>query len=86
MTNQLSFRAKQSIEILKNNGRFVQRLERNNYTQREQFEYRLLTAERSVVPNVGIKTFFEIENLLTHADGGTSVSTYYKLRNAEITQ
>lgn len=86
MTNmpKLSNRAKQAIEVLSNGGRFVKRLERNSYTGREQFQTRLLAtgAYSSVVRGIGIQAFFELEKLgmIEHTDGGTSVSTYYKLK------
>ncbi len=77
----LSRRAQQALDVLKTGGRFVQRLERNSYTGREQFEYRLLKDRSvgSVVRGVGFKTFCEVGHLLSRCDGGTSVSTYYCL-------
>lgn len=87
MTNmpKMSNRAKQAIEVLADGGRFVKRLERNSYTGREQFQTRLLGAKtRGVVSGIGLAAFHELEKLgmLTMAEGGTSVSTYYKLRTA----
>lgn len=85
MTNMPKFssRAKQALEVLSNGGRFVERLERNSYTGREQFQTRLLTGRATgVVKGVGLKAFYELKNagFITLAEAGTSVSTYYKLR------
>lgn len=86
MTNQpnLSPRAQKALDVLANGGRFAIRLERDGYTGREQFAYRLLDDARRVVKGVGLKAFYEIrDTFLVMADGGnTSVSTYYKLRTA----
>lgn len=84
MTNlpELSTRAKRALDVLADGGEFVCRLERNSYTGREQFAYRLLKDGR-VVRGIGLAAFYEIKDrFLTIADGGTSVSTYYKLRRA----
>lgn len=84
MTNlpALSNRAKKALEVLADGGRFVCRLERNSYTGREQFAYRLLKEGR-VVRGVGLSAFYEIKDqFLTICDNNTSVSTYYKLRAA----
>jgi hypothetical protein len=76
----LSSRAKKALDILADGGRFVCRLERNSYTGREQFAYRLLKEGR-VVHGIGLAAFYEIKDqFLTICDGNTSVSTYYKLR------
>jgi len=84
MTNmpELSSRAKKALEVLSEGGQFCCRLERNNYTGREQFQYRLMK-NGHVIKGVGVNVFYEIkEQFLTMAEGGTSVSTYYKLRTA----
>lgn len=84
MTNlpALSNRAQKALDILSNGGKFVCRLERNSYTGREQFAYRLLKDGR-VVRGVGLAAFYEIKDqFLTICDNNTSVSTYYKLRAA----
>ena len=61
-------------------GRFVCRLERNSYTGREQFAYRLLKEGR-VFRGIGLATFYEIKDtFLTICDNNTSVLTYYQLR------
>lgn len=83
MTNmpKLSTRALKALGVLANGGRFVCRLERNSYTGREQFEYRLLDETRHVVRGIGLKAFYEIKDeFLVHAAGSTTVSTYYQLR------
>lgn len=85
---ELSNRAKRALDVLADGGRFVCRLERNSYTGREQFHYRLQPARASswdsVVRGVGHAAFYELKNagFLAPAGGNTSVSSYYKL-NAE---
>lgn len=75
-----SNRAKKALEVLADGGKFVCRLERNGYTGREQFAYRLLKDGR-VIRGVGLAAFYEIKDqFLTICDNNTSVSTYYKLR------
>jgi uncharacterized protein YjhX (UPF0386 family) len=84
MTNlpNLSNRAKKALDILADGGQFVCRLERNSYTRREQFAYRLLK-DGHVVRGIGLSAFYEIKDkFLTICDHNTSVSTYYKLRSA----
>lgn len=78
---ELSPRAKKALDILADGGKFVCRLERNSYTRREQFAYRLLKGGH-VVRGIGLAAFYEIKDkFLTIAEGNTSVSTYYKLRS-----
>jgi hypothetical protein len=84
MTNlpNLTNRAKLAIDVLADGGRFELRLERNSYTGREQWQYRLFTATRSVVRGVGLKAFYELHDagfLAGEYDTRTSVSTRYKL-------
>jgi hypothetical protein len=82
MTNMphLSSRAKKALDILADGGKFCCRLERNSYSGREQFLYRLMKEGR-VVRGIGLSAFYEIKDqFLTICDGNTSVSTYYKLR------
>jgi hypothetical protein len=77
---KLSARAQKALDVLADGGRFVCRLERNSYTGREQFAYRLLKEGR-VVRGIGLATFYEIKDtFLTICDHNTSVSTYYQLR------
>ena len=86
MTNlpKMSKRANRALEILSNGGRFVNRLERNSYTGREQFHMRLCSsaAWSSVVPGIGHATFCELRDLgflIRDFAGGTSVTEPYKL-------
>ncbi len=86
MTNtnlpKLSPRAQKALDVLADGGRFVCRLERNSYTGREQFAYRLMKDGR-VVRGFGLAAFYEIkETFLAICENNTSVSTYYKLRTA----
>ena len=75
----LSPRAQRAIKLLADGAQFVIRLERDSYTQREQFKYRLLHAGRPV-KGYGHATYHELESMLVPASKGTSVSSYYKLR------
>lgn len=85
ISNQPKFsaRAVKALEVLSNGGRFVKRLERNNYTGREQFQTRLLSGRTSdVVSGIGLAAFYELEDagfLAYCPNEGTSVSSYYKL-------
>ena len=86
MTNQpkMSKRAELALEVLADGGRFVNRLERNSYTGREQFHMRLqrTASWSSTVPGVGHATFCELEKLgflVRDFAGGSSVSEPYKL-------
>lgn len=85
MTNlpKLSKRAQAALDLLANGGRMVERLERNGYTGREQFQTRFVI-EGNVVRGLGIKTKFELQDagFRFKTVNSTSVSTYYTL-NAE---
>lgn len=78
--NPLSRRAEKALAILDDGGKFVERLERNTYTGREQFRTRLLNASGSIVRGIGSATRHELNGILVTLRGGTSVSTYYGLR------
>lgn len=82
MTNltHISPRARKALDILADGGQFVQRLERDAYTGRDQFAYRLMMAGQ-VVKGFGLAVFYELNNarFLKTAGGSTSVSTYYSL-------
>lgn len=75
----ISPRARKALDILADGGQFVQRLERDAYTGRDQFAYRL-TMAGDVVKGFGLSVFYELKNacFLKMADS-TSVSTYYSL-------
>lgn len=78
--SKISARARKALEVLKNGGRYVRRLERDKYTGREQFVYRLLK-DGKPVKGFGLATFYEIKDeFLAMCDHNTSVSTYYQLR------
>lgn len=84
---KLSAKAKKAIQVLSGGGRFVNRLERNSYTGREQFQRRLLSnrGQTSVVKGFSFATFHELEQagLLEYCpEERTSVSEYHKLRSA----
>jgi len=76
--DNLSSRAKKALEILERGGKFCERLERNDYTGREQFRTRLLI-NGSVVKGIGAATRQELNSMLRVLNGGTTVSTYYGL-------
>lgn len=75
----LDARSARAIEMMKEGAEYVCRLERDSYTNREQFKYHLLMNGKKV-RGFGIATFYAIKNMLVMTEGGTSVSTYYKLR------
>lgn len=82
MTNlqKLSNRAKKALDVLADGGKFRHGLERNSYTGREQFQFRLQRQGGYVVKGVGMAAFYELEKaglLVQH--NHTSVATYYKL-------
>ena len=79
---KMSSRAATALSVLGDGGQFVERLERNNYTRREQWETRLLDSGRNVVAGVGRAAFKELSalGLLFMADR-FSAATYYGLKN-----
>lgn len=84
---KLSSKAQKALDVLADGGRFVNRLERNSYTGREQFQRRLLANGRgsSIVKGFGVATFYELQQagfLEFCPKEGTSVSEYHKLRVA----
>lgn len=76
----ISPRARKALDILADGGQFVQRLERDPYTGRDQFHYRLMKGA-SIVKGFGLAVFYELHGkcFLIPAGGNTSVSSYYKL-------
>ena len=77
---KISPRAQKALDVLADGGQFVCRLERNSYTGREQFAYRLLKGGH-VVRGIGHAAFYEIKDkFLIICEHNTSVSTYYQLR------
>ncbi len=77
----LSTRAQKALDILKNDGFMVKRLERDSYTGREEFKTRFLDNKMKVIKGLGIKTSFELEDngIFLSIWSSTSVSTYYKI-------
>ncbi len=81
---KFSSRAKLALGVLADGGRFVERVERDLYTGREQFYHQLLRncAWSSVVKGVGMAAaFYELKEagFLSMTNEGTSVITYWKL-------
>lgn len=81
---KLSSRAQKALDVLTDGGRFVHRLERNNYTGRDQFQYRVMPRGASwsnFIKGISLSAFYELQNagFLSLTSEGTSVSTYYKL-------
>lgn len=72
-------KGKAAMEILKVGGQWCVRLECDSFTGIAKFKYRLMLGGK-IVKGYGFKTYCEVENYLTLAGGGTTVSTYYKLR------
>jgi hypothetical protein len=84
MTNlpNLSARAKQALDVLGDGGLFVNRLERNSYTGREQWQVRLLTSGKQVVRGIGSAAMRELEaQFMLYMHDSFSTATYYGLRN-----
>lgn len=87
MSNQpkLSTRAQQALDILANGGELQERLERNGYTGREQFQTRFCrtAAWGSAVKGLGHATRAELERagFEFRAYHRTSVSTSYRLHH-----
>jgi hypothetical protein len=85
---KLSSRAQKALDVLADGGRFVNRLERDSYTGREQFHRRLITrpgAWDAVVKGVGHAAFYELQDagMLEYCSSErTSVTEPYKLRTA----
>lgn len=74
----LSTRAQKALDLLKQGALFRERLERDNYTGRSQFKIALVLNGKKV-RGYSSKTFYEVRNMLHMTNGGTSVSTYWKL-------
>ena len=89
MTNmpKLSARAALALEILADGGKFRYGLERNSYTGREQFTWRLRAANGCNVKGVGGAAFREIEKagfrMIRHDSGFTGSACYYTLGHGE---
>ena len=86
MTNmpKLSARAATALNVLADGGQFVERLERNTFTRREQWETRLLDAGRNVVSGIGRAAFRELQSLgMLFLSDSFSVSKYYGLKNGK---
>lgn len=79
----LSSRARRALEVLSNGGEFKYALERNSFTGREQFQWRLIAANGGKVAGMGHATYHELNNagLMGHGrpNGFTGSSTSYRL-------
>ena len=86
MTNmpKMSRRAADALTVLADGGCFRYGLETNSYTRREQFQWRLKAANRSVVPGVGGAAYRELVKLgfafCSEAQGFTGIATEYRLK------
>lgn len=81
---QLSARAQKALDVLSDGGTFINRLERDSYTGRDTWKYRLQTAEGCIIRGVGMSAFYELQRQGFIANWlQTSVSTHYKLAHAE---
>lgn len=89
MTNlpKLSNRAKQALDILGNGGCFTYALERNSYTGREQFQWRLRARNGCKVSGIGRAAYYELNALgfIGHGkpNGFTGSSTSYYLNRED---
>lgn len=79
MADNLSARAKKAVEILKSGGQFRYALERDSYTGYSQFKASLVLKGHKV-KGFGHSVFSDLRPFLVMAGGGTSVSTYYNLK------
>lgn len=88
MTNQpkLSTRAKTALDVLADGGRFRYGLERNSYTGREQFQWRLEYPRGGKVRGIGHATYHELVaagfDFSGQSSGITGIATYYTLNHA----
>lgn len=80
---KLSTRAKQALDILADGGCFTYALERNGYTGREQFQWRLRARNGGKVHGIGRAAYYELNALgfIGHGrpSGFTGSSTRYYL-------
>ena len=86
MTNapKLSARAIRALDTLSDGGAFVERLERNSYTGREQWEVRLLDIGKQVVRGVGRSAMRELDAAaMLFTSDRFSTATYYGLKNGK---
>ncbi len=90
MTNQpkLSARASTALDILADGGSFRYGLERNSYTGREQFAWRLQTAGGSRVHGVGGAAYRELTGkgfaFKRTAAGFTGSAAYFHLDHGAV--
>lgn len=81
---KLSRRAAEALDVLADGGRFVDRLERNSYTRREQWTVRLLTKGGSAVSGIGRAAMRELDAaMMLYIDDRFSTATYYGLKNGK---
>jgi len=79
----LSARARKALDVLSDGGTFINRLERDSYTGRDTWKYRLQTATGEIVRGVGMSAFYELRDQGFIANWlSTTVSTHYKLSHA----
>lgn len=79
---KISNRASQALNILADGGQFVERLERNSYTGREQWQVRLLNSGRQVVRGIGRAAMRELDSAgMLFAADRFSTASYFGLKN-----
>ena len=82
---KLSARALIALDVLSDGGHFRYGLERNSYTNREQFQWRLQKNGKNV-KGVGGATYYELEaagfQFKKEWPGMTSTVTYHTLKHA----
>lgn len=87
MTNmpKLSNRAASALDILADGGKFRYGLERNSYTGREQFQWRLFGSNGGTMKGFGHATYHELVNagfdFRREASGFTGSAAYYYLKS-----
>jgi hypothetical protein len=81
---KMSKRAADALNVLADGGSFRYGLERNSYTGREQFQWRLRAANGCNVSGIGGAAYRELSALgfafRSEAAGFTGIATYYYLK------
>ena len=86
MTNmpKMSSRASAALDVLADGGQFVDRLERNSFTGREQWTVRSLDSKRQVVRGVGRAAYRELDKaMMLFTQDRFSTAIYYRLKDGK---
>ena len=81
---KMSARATEALEVLSNGGEFRYALERNNYTGREQFQWRLKNSSGVTIKGISGAAYRELCKLgfgfSFHPSGFTGSCSSYRLK------